>query len=263
MVFTKMKQTASILLMPPLLCCDFGGNQGGRPNAAPPASRTSESAPKKLGDNRYNERDMMVSEQIARRGVRDTLVLQAMRKVPRHLFIPEEQRPNAYKDRALPIEEGQTISQPYIVALMTELARVKPGNKVLEIGTGSGYQAAVLAEIGAEVFSIEIIKELADSAMQNLKKTGYTSVHVIHGDGYDGLEEQAPFDSILITAAPPRVPEPLKQQLKVGGRLVVPVGEWQQQLIVLTRTKTGLEKKSVIPVVFVPMTGKARTGVSQ
>jgi protein-L-isoaspartate(D-aspartate) O-methyltransferase len=202
----------------------------------------------------------MVSQQIERRGIKDPLVLRAMRRVPRHLFMPEGIRSRAYEDRALPIEEGQTISQPYIVALMTELASVKPDSKVLEVGTGSGYQAAVLAEIGAEVFTIEIIGALAESAGERLKRHGYERVQVRHGDGYDGWPKEAPFDAVLITAAPPRIPEPLKQQLKEGGRLVAPVGDWRQELVVLTRDETGFSRREVLPVIFVPMTGKARTG---
>ncbi len=173
--------------------------------------------------------------------------------------MPERNREHAYEDRALAIDEGQTISQPYIVALMTELARVGPGSRVLEIGTGSGYQAAVLDAVGAEVYSIEIVGELAGDARQLLERLRYRRVTVRHGDGYDGWSEKAPFDAVLITAAPPKVPEPLKQQLKVGGRLVAPVGDWQQHLIVLTRTGSGFDREEIIPVIFVPMTGKARS----
>ncbi len=191
--------------------------------------------------------------------MRDARVLEAMRKVPRHRFVPESQRAHAYDDRPLPIARGQTISQPYIVALMTELAHVKPGDTVLEVGTGSGYQAAVLAEMGVKVFSIEIIGPLAKQAKATLSALGYgRRVEVRHGDGYAGWPEQAPFDAIMVTAAPPKIPEPLKQQLKVGGRLVIPVGKYYQRLLRVTRTKDGYREESVIPVRFVPMTGKAQ-----
>jgi protein-L-isoaspartate(D-aspartate) O-methyltransferase len=200
----------------------------------------------------------MVARQIAARGVRDERVLAAMRKVPRHEFIPPGTRDLAYTDRPLPIEHQQTISQPYIVALMTELANVGRDSKVLEIGTGSGYQAAVLAEIAGEVYSIEIVAALAASAEATLHRLGYADVHVRHGDGYQGWPEHAPFDAILVTAAPPRVPEPLRQQLAIGGRLIVPVGTRHQELRVIERTPDGFSERSVLPVRFVPMTGEAQ-----
>ena len=191
--------------------------------------------------------------------MRDARVLEAMRKVPRHRFMPESQRAHAYDDRPLPIAHGQTISQPYIVALMSELADVKPGDTVLEVGTGSGYQAAVLAEMGVKVFSIEIIEPLAKQATATLSELGYgNKVEVRHGDGYAGWPGRAPFDAVIVTAAPPKIPKPLKQQLKVGGRLVIPVGKHYQSLIRVTRTKDGFREESVIPVRFVPMTGKAQ-----
>ena len=199
----------------------------------------------------------MVTEQIESRGVRDPRVLAAMRKVPRHEFVPEEQRPHAYEDHPLPIGHDQTISQPFIVAAMTELAQVGPGTRVLEIGTGSGYQAAVLAELGAEVFSIEIVEPLARSAAATLDRLGYR-VTVRAGDGYQGWPDRAPFDVILVTAAPPRIPEPLQQQLVDGGRLVIPVGDRYQELVVLTRRGNQLDRRSVFPVRFVPMTGEAQ-----
>ena len=250
-------RTASLLLVSPLLCCDIGGNQGGRPGALQPAPQPPGGSQQGDGDARAAERELMVRDQIERRGIQDKRVLEAMRSVPRHLFVPERNREHAYEDRALAIEEGQTISQPFIVALMTELARVRPGSRVLEIGTGSGYQAAVLDAVGAEVYSIEIVGKLASSARQLLEKLRYRRVTVRHADGYDGWTEKAPFDAVLITAAPPAIPEPLKQQLRVGGRLVAPVGDWQQQLIVLTRTPSGFDRQEIIPVIFVPMTGKA------
>jgi protein-L-isoaspartate(D-aspartate) O-methyltransferase len=199
----------------------------------------------------------MVHEQIARRGVKNAAVLAALRKVPRHKFMPEAVRRFAYDDRPAPIGMDQTISQPYIVALMTELAAVGRGSRVLEIGTGSGYQAAVLAELGANVYSIEILAPLRERAVEILAQLGYAQVKTRVGDGYLGWPEAAPFDAIIVTAAPARVPEPLKQQLKVGGRLVLPVGRFDQELEVITRTAVGFSEKSVIPVRFVPMTGKA------
>lgn len=198
----------------------------------------------------------MVDEQIVSRGVRDERVLSVLRAVPRHAFVPERERDSAYNDSPLPIERDQTISQPYIVALMTELAQISPGEKVLEVGTGSGYQAAVLAELGAKVYSIEILKELADSARERLHSLGY-DVQVRHGDGYAGWPEAAPFDAILVTAAPPAIPAPLREQLAIGGRLVIPVGVSFQDLLVMTRTAQGYERSNVLPVRFVPMTGKA------
>jgi len=201
----------------------------------------------------------MVSTQIEARGVRDPRVLEAMRKVPRHRFMPESERARAYADRPLPIGHRQTISQPYIVALMSELAGVKPGDTVLEVGTGSGYQAAVLAEMGVKVFSIEIIEPLAKQAKATLEELGYGKrVEVRHGDGYAGWPEHAPFDAVVVTAAPPEIPQPLKEQLEVGGHLVIPVGKYYQRLLRVTRTKNGFREKSVIPVRFVPMTGKAQ-----
>ena len=203
----------------------------------------------------------MVAGQIAGRDVRDQRVLAALRKVPRHRFVPADWVAAAYEDRPLPIGEGQTISQPYIVALMTELLALRGGERVLEIGTGSGYQAAVLAEVAGEVWSIEILEPLARRAEATLAQLGYGAVHVRAGDGYLGWPEAAPFDAIIVTAAPDHVPQPLLDQLKVGGRLVLPVGERWQELVVCTKTEAGIERRSVIPVRFVPMTGEgARRG---
>jgi len=201
-------------------------------------------------------REDMVANQIAARGVRDERVLQGMRTVPRHLFVPDDVRAEAYEDGPVPIGEGQTISQPYIVGLMSELLQVGPGDRVLEVGTGSGYQAAVLAAMGCEVYSIEIRSSLAAAAQQRLASLGYKKVHVRAGDGYGGWTEVAPFAGIIVTAAPERVPEPLLEQLRVGGHLVIPVGAFYQQLKVFTRTAQGIEERDVIPVRFVPMTGQ-------
>jgi protein-L-isoaspartate(D-aspartate) O-methyltransferase len=206
-------------------------------------------------DARALERERMVAEQIAGRDVRDPRVLAAMRKVPRHEFVPERWRAHAYADRPLPIGEDQTISQPYIVALMTELADVGAGERVLEVGTGSGYQAAVLAELGAEVYTIEIVESLARRSAATFDRLGLRGIHARHGDGYRGWPEAAPFDAIVVTAAPPAVPPALVAQLKQGGRLVIPVGTGDQELQVHERTADGIRVRSITPVRFVPMTG--------
>jgi protein-L-isoaspartate(D-aspartate) O-methyltransferase len=206
-------------------------------------------------------RQRMVDEQLRARDITDERVLAAMARVPRHLFVPEAVRDRAYDDRPLPIGYGQTISQPYIVAYMTQAlelgADAKTRGRVLEIGTGSGYQAAVLAELVREVYTIEIIKELAERASATLAALGYTNVVVRHGDGYLGWPERAPFDGILVTAAPDHVPQPLVDQLAVGGRLVLPVGRFFQEMTIVTKTPQGLRRRTTIPVLFVPMTGGA------
>jgi protein-L-isoaspartate(D-aspartate) O-methyltransferase len=203
-------------------------------------------------------RDRMVDEQLIPRGITDKAVLAAMRTVPRHQFVAPEMAPYAYSDRPLPIGFDQTISQPAIVARMTELAAVRKGQRVLEIGTGSGYQAAVLAALGAEVYTIEIVEQLGKRAATDLARLGYRGVKTRIGDGYQGWPEVAPFDAIIVTAAPGHVPEPLKQQLKRGGRLVIPVGDANQELMLITRTDEGFAERKVLPVTFVPMTGKAQ-----
>ena len=203
-------------------------------------------------------REEMVATQIAARGVKDPKTLAAMRKVPRHLFVPEGSRGQAYEDHPLGIGHGQTISQPYIVAFMTEAARLRGGETVLEIGTGSGYQAAVLSQIAARVFTIEIVAPLAASSAALLKRLGYANVAVRAGDGYLGWPEAAPFDAILVTAAAPKIPAPLKEQLKDGGHLVLPVGDDWQELIVVTRRGERFEENRLLAVRFVPMTGKVR-----
>jgi protein-L-isoaspartate(D-aspartate) O-methyltransferase len=208
-------------------------------------------------DGDAGRRARMVETQIVSRGVRDPRVLDAMRKVPRHLFVAPEERPHAHEDHPLPIGGSQTISQPYIVALMTELLALPPKARVLEIGTGSGYQSAVLSEIAQEVYSIEILPDLARSASAKLKELGYNNVTVRAGDGYRGWPEHAPFDGIIVTAAPEKIPEPLVEQLAPGGRMVIPVGGFFQELKVFTREPDGsVSEKAIIPVRFVPMTGE-------
>jgi protein-L-isoaspartate(D-aspartate) O-methyltransferase len=202
-------------------------------------------------------RKAMVKRQIEPRGVKDKKVLKAMRAVPRHGFVPAGMVERAYSDGPLPIGEGQTISQPYIVALMTELLGLEGGEKILEIGTGSGYQAAVLAEIVEHVYTIEIICSLAETAEKRLREMEYDNITVRCGDGYQGWEEHAPFDGVIVTAAPDHIPQPLVDQLKVGAKLVIPVGDVFQELMVITKTETGIQKMNAIPVRFVPMTGEA------
>lgn len=204
------------------------------------------------------QRLVMVDEQICQRGIRDPRVLEAMKEVPRHLFVPPARRSQAYADHPLPIGYDQTISQPYVVALMTSLLDLGPEDRVLEVGTGSAYHAAVLSRIAREVYTIEIIPELARRARQTLDRLGYRNVQVREGDGYRGWPEAAPFDAILLTAAPPEIPRPLIDQLAVGGTLVAPVGKDWQQLETIRRTPEGLEKGRGEPVRFVPMTGEAQ-----
>lgn len=201
-------------------------------------------------------KEEMVKTQIRARGVSDEGVLNAMLKVDRHKFVPEETRHLAYSDRPLLIGEGQTISQPYIVALMTELLELKKGDRVLEVGTGSGYQAAILAELADHVYTIEIIESLGRSAERLLKELGYRNIDTKIGDGYIGWEEFAPFDAIIVTAAPPHIPQPLLDQLKEEGRLVIPVGGFYQDLKKITKIKGQIKSQDIIPVVFVPMTGE-------
>ncbi|PIW34284.1 MAG: protein-L-isoaspartate O-methyltransferase [bacterium (Candidatus Ratteibacteria) CG_4_9_14_3_um_filter_41_21] len=206
-------------------------------------------------DNFKRQRENMVSEQIEKRGIKEKSVLQALRNVPRHLFVSEELQSLAYADRPLPIGYGQTISQPYIVALMTELLNLKQGNKVLEIGSGSGYQAAILSEITQEVYTIEIIEELGESAKKRLKDLGYQSIRCRIGDGYYGWEEYAPFDGIMVTAAATHIPPSLIRQLKKGGKMCIPVGDpfLTQNLILIEKDQEGnLKTKNILPVRFVP-----------
>lgn len=220
--------------------------------SAPPA----QSQPRQADEER--QRLAMVDAQIARRGITDRRVLEAMRRVPRHEFVPADVAARAYEDFPLPIGFGQTISQPYVVAYMTEVLQVAPKSRVLEIGTGSGYQAAVLADLGAEVFSIEIVPQLAERAGRTLARLGYSNVHVRAGDGYRGWPDAAPFDRIIVTAAPDHIPQPLIDQLAMGGRMVLPVGDFWQRITVVTKTRRGIVQQKTMDVVFVPMTGEAQ-----
>jgi protein-L-isoaspartate(D-aspartate) O-methyltransferase len=215
---------------------------------------TSEEPQMKNAKKTYTEeRESMVTTQIKSRGIKDTNVLEAMEKVPRHVFVPENMRKVAYNDEPLPIGNGQTISQPYIVAYMTEVLHLSIEEKVLEVGTGSGYQAAILAEIAKEVFTVEIIDGLSKNAQEVLQAEGYTNIHFRVGDGSYGWEENAPYDAIMVTAAPPEVPKALQDQLKIGGRMIVPVGDAFQELVLIVREKRRFKKKKLLPVRFVPL----------
>ncbi len=206
------------------------------------------------------ERERMVKDQIERRGVRDKRVLAAMRAVPREFFVDREDREYAFHDGPLSIGNGQTISQPYIVAYMTEMLAIRSADRVLEIGTGSGYQTAVLAELAAEVYTIEIVEELSFRAQRILREIGYSNIHFRAGDGSLGWPEAAPFDTIMVTAAPDRTPERLVEQLVEGGRMIVPVGRVEQYLELITRRGAAIERRDLIGVRFVPMTGEIRKG---
>jgi protein-L-isoaspartate(D-aspartate) O-methyltransferase len=202
-------------------------------------------------------RENMIRTQIEARGVRDIRVLEAIHKVPRHEFVPADVQASSYSDSPLPIGYGQTISQPYIVAVMTEALKPQPGDRVLEIGTGSGYQAAVLAPLVREVFSMEIVEPLAERAREVIERLGYDNVRIRAGDGYQGWPEEAPFDAIIVTCAPENVPEALVNQLRDGGRMVIPVGPdgGVQELVLLEKRGDHLERQALLPVRFVPMTG--------
>lgn len=213
------------------------------------------------GETHEARRRSMVEQQLRKRGIRSPAVLTAMAKTPRERFVPAGWSDEAYSDGPLPIGHGQTISQPYIVALMTELIEPTKSMRVLEIGTGSGYQAAILAECVADVYSIEVVPELGQAAGVVLGELGYRNVHLRIGDGYEGWPEKAPFDAILLTAAPPdHIPKPLLDQLRVGGRLVAPLGRGEQDLVRITRTAEGFDRETIAPVRFVPMTGRAQQG---
>jgi len=204
--------------------------------------------------NKFLEkRERMVDAQIETRGVKEQRILAAMRKVPRHVFVPENVKRYAYQDEPLIIGEGQTISQPYIVAYMSEALQLKGHERVLEVGTGSGYQAVILAEIVKEVFTVELVKSLSLRAQEVIKELGYRNIHFKIGDGTFGWEDHAPFDAIMVTAAPAKVPKSLQEQLKIGGKMVIPVGAAFQELVLLTREKKKFKRKKLLPVRFVPL----------
>lgn len=269
--------TFTLLLVIPAFACDGSGGENRRarqdlqqvngnaqaetitgniPRVDPETGGSSISWQQPRFDERRKEREAMVNSQM--RDIRNEKVLAAMTSVPRHLFVPPDMRRHAYKDHPLPIGHGQTISQPYIVAMMTEVLGLEPGKKVLEIGTGSGYQAAVLSELTPEVYTIEVIETLAEQARKRFEELGYTTIRSRTGDGYFGWEEQAPFDAIIVTCAAGHVPPPLIKQLALGGRMVIPVGGVYaiQRLILVTSDNEGrVEHRDLIPVRFVPMIG--------
>jgi protein-L-isoaspartate(D-aspartate) O-methyltransferase len=239
----------SLVLLAPAACRD-------ETVLSPPAGHTRRASA--FAASFEAARARMVEQQLVARGITDARVLAAMRTVPRHEFVPSTSRAAAYEDRPLPIGRGQTISQPYVVAAMTELAVLGPHSRVLEIGTGSGYQAAVLAEVAGTVYTIEIVAALAAEAERTLRRLGYDRVHARQGDGTRGWPEAAPFDAILVTAAGPEVPPALRAQLAEGGRLVIPVGTGDQWLEVHRRTREGFEVTRAFPVRFVPLVGEER-----
>ena len=214
---------------------------------------TADSPGSSQGDKYAEKRWDMVENQIISRGIQNSRVIDAMLKVKRHLFVPKDYIDSAYSDNPIPIEKGQTVSQPYIVALMSELLNPEPGKKILEIGTGSGYQTAILSEIGCEVYTIEIIEDIAIKTHRILDDLGYSNIKFKIGDGYEGWEEHAPFQGIIVTAAPAQIPEKLVDQLSTDGRLVIPVGDTNQELLLIEKTIEGITKKRVTSVRFVPM----------
>jgi len=238
------------------------GPTGPASPATSPASPTGEALADAAADKRFEEARENLIRELEDAGAAQTRVLEAMRRVPRHQFVREDYLDEAYANRPLPIGEGQTISQPYVVALMTEVLQLQEGDRVLEIGTGSGYQAAVLAEVGAEVYSIEIIPGLAQWAAENLSRTGYDEVTLLTADGYFGWEDRAPFDAIIVTAAPDHIPPPLLRQLETGGRMVIPVGPqgFYQTLWLIERGEDGLRSTNLGAVGFVPFTGPGVEG---
>jgi protein-L-isoaspartate(D-aspartate) O-methyltransferase len=265
----EMRNLVSFPLMAILLACLIAGCRPSefitptaapteRPSLPPVATPTPLITLSPELETYRRARQRMVDSQIRGRGVGDEAVLSAMLTVPRHEFVPEEFLDQAYADHPLPIGYGQTISQPYIVALMTELLEIEPGDKVLEVGTGSGYQAAILAQLTDQVYSIEIIEELATQAETRLQQLGYTQVHVLSADGYYGWEEHAPFDAVIVTCAPDHVPQPLVRQLKDGGRMVIPVGPpgGYQSLWLIVRQGEDVQMTNMGPVAFVPLTGE-------
>jgi protein-L-isoaspartate(D-aspartate) O-methyltransferase len=216
--------------------------------------------PARAGENLDGLRHTMVQQQVKQRGITKPEVLAAMEQVPRHLFVPDSLRADAYSDRPLVLGPGRTVYQPYVVALMTSLLELKKGDKVLEIGTGSGYHAAVLSRIAREVYSVEIVETVASQASKRLSVLGYQNVKIRVGDGYRGWPEHAPFDAILLSAGTPKIPKLLVDQLRMGGKMVVPLGGFFQDLLVITKAADGIEKRTIIPVRLSPMTGKVQDG---
>ncbi len=254
-----MKNLVALLFIALLAGCrgtQLAVPTGAAPSPAPAPSPAAAASP--TPDRHLAARLAMVTEQIQQRGVADASVLEVMRRVPRHRFVPSQYVDAAYEDHPLPIGYGQTISQPYIVALMTESLQVGPGARVLEIGTGSGYQAAVLAELGAEVYTMEIVPDLAQQAADRLREEGYARVSVLNADGYFGWPEHAPYDAIIVTAAPDHLPQPLATQLKEGGRLVIPIGPAgsYQTLWLFEKHEGELQATNLGGVIFVPLTGQ-------
>jgi protein-L-isoaspartate(D-aspartate) O-methyltransferase len=227
-------------------------------NSCAPFSLSEQVAVKEKAANDFAQQRRNLVDQLRSQGITSSAVLDAMLKVPRHEFVPSAQRHEAYENRPLPIGHDQTISQPFIVGYMTEAASIASGEKVLEIGTGSGYQAAVLAELAKEVYTIEIIPELAEGARTLLRELGYKNVRVRTGNGYEGWTEHAPFDAIVVTAAPEEVPQALVDQLAFRGKMVIPVGSTFQEMVIITKDESGVVARRTIPVRFVPMTGKPK-----
>ncbi len=242
-----------------LVICSLSAGHGGCPTKGPIVTENEQQrAPAPEAADLSVLRERMVRDQLQARDVKDPRVLAAMLKVPRHEFVPSSLIGAAYEDSALPLMLGQTISQPYIVGYMTQALALKGSERVLEIGTGSGYQAAILAEMVPEVFTIEILPELTARATAILARLGYKNIQFKTGDGYAGWPEFAPFDAIIVTAAPDHVPQPLIDQLKPGGRMIIPVGRYEQDLLLVEKGLSGVTRRSTIPVRFVPMTGKAQ-----
>ncbi len=252
MIANLLRQSLLLFMMLPSI------EQGGCPTKPAPENPAKPSAAAQRDDRFQPLRERMVREQLQARDVKDSRVLDAMLRVPRHEFVTPELIGSAYDDNALPLMLGQTISQPYIVGYMTQALELRGRERVLEIGTGSGYQAAVLAEVAAEVYTVEILPDLSDRAQSILNRLGYQNIHFRIGDGYQGWPEAAPFDGIIVTAAPDHVPQPLVDQLKSGGRMIIPVGRFDQDLILIEKGERGVTRRSTMPVRFVPMTGKAQ-----
>jgi protein-L-isoaspartate(D-aspartate) O-methyltransferase len=242
----------------PVLCVLFLIFHGCAAQKPEDAAGIGSNAQTRSGDEFKDQRRQMVERQIRARGIKNQAVLEAMMKVPRHRFVTAGYVTAAYEDHPLPIGQGQTISQPYIVAYMTEAAEISDNEKVLEIGTGSGYQAAILGELAKEVYTIEIIPELAERARRTLSELGYRNVRVKTGNGYEGWAEYSPYDGIVVTAAPAEVPQALIDQLALNGKMVIPVGVGAQEMMIITKTADGVIEKRTIPVRFVPMTGKPK-----